>query len=193
VTVNVELPYVRYVGNAVTTSFAFVWSSDDDNEIYVQRTIGTADPEILEVGVDYELEGYTEDFGGQIIFAEPPTADTVLLIYRQTPVTQQVDYVDSSPFPADTHENQMDKDTRILQEIINAGRGGSGIVDLDSIEKPAEVEITNTSGANAQVPLWNCNADLAGAYAGEVTLSAPADQSQTTKPDGYIWLEVASF
>ena len=187
-TVNFEVPWIRYAGNGVATVFTFTWTCDDANELYVQID------DVLQVqGVGYQLLEFDTESGGEVHIEPAPDADTDILIYRETPVTQQVDYVDHVAFPQEAHEGQMDKDTRILQEIIEGGRGIGGPIDLDSIERADEVEITNTSGANAIIPLWDCDADLAGVYAGEVTLSAPNDGDATTKPDGYIWLEVASL
>jgi len=184
-TVNAEFPYIQYLGNSVTTDFPFSWSSGDPSEIYVKL-----DGVLLTEGVEYELTDYTLEFGGTQVFNTAPTTGQVVYVYRDTPVTQQLDYVDGEPFPTDTHEFQLDKDTRILQEIIEGGRAIGGRVDLSAIQWEETVEITNTSGNNAIINTWTTDGLLAGVSIGEVILNgdpAPVDGNPTDKKDGYIW------
>jgi hypothetical protein len=114
----------------------------------------------------------------------------VVYVYRDTPVTQQIDYVDGEPFPTSTHEFQCDKDTRILQEIIEGGRAIGGRVDIAAIQWEETVEITNTSGTNAIINTWTTDGLLAGVSIGEVIPNGettPVDGNPTDKKDGYIW------
>lgn len=191
-TVHSEIPLVRYVGNDTTTDFSFTWTSMEHLDIYV-----VVNDVLLEAGIDYELTDYKtgygpdDDGGGVIVFVTPPAATDNILIYRQTPITQEVDYLETQPFPAETHESQLDKDTLILQEISHGiGTTIGGPVDLESIEKPLEVEIDNTGGENAHIQLWECQLDLSGVFAGEVTFAAPADGTPSTKPEGYMYFEI---
>jgi hypothetical protein len=111
-------------------------------------------------------------------------------VYRDTPVTQQLDYVDGEPFPTDTHEFQLDKDTRILQEIIEGGRAIGGRVDLSAIQWEETVEITNTSGTNAIINTWTTDGLLSGVSTGEVIPNGdttPVAGNPTDKIEGYIW------
>jgi hypothetical protein len=185
-TVNREIPVIKYVGNAVTTNFPFSWSSDYANEIYVEQ-----DGVLLKEGVEYELEEYTEAFGGEIVFIEAPIVDSAILIYRKTPITQQVDYVEADAFQAETHEGQMDKDTRILQEIIDGGAAVGGRVDLKAVPDKDSVVIENTGGLDADILPWTTDGLLAGSMTGDVMLTTdpnvPLDGTVTTKPDGHIY------
>lgn len=184
-TVNSEFPYISYVGNGVTVMFSFDWSSGDANDIYVKKN-GV----LLTEGFEYELEEYTPENGGEIVFPEPPETTDTILVYRDTPVTQQVDYEEGAPFPADTHEFQMDKDTRILQEIIEGGRAVGGVVDLDEDQQPEYTDITNTSGTDARIVPWGVDGLSSGVALGEVVPSGdtpPADGDVTAKHNGYIW------
>jgi hypothetical protein len=169
----------------VTRDYTFQWSSGDPNEIYV-----TLNGVLLVEGVLYELEEYTAAYGGVIRFNVAPLTGSVIVIYRQTPITQQVDYVEHQPFPADTHEFQCDKDTRILQEMIFGGRAIGGPVDLGAIQHPENVEVTNTGGTHAILLPWTIDGLNAGVFYGEVIPygeAGPVDGEPTTKGDGYIW------
>lgn len=184
-TVHFEVPIIRYIANGVTTDFAFNWSSGNPEDNYV-----TQDGTLLTEGVLYELEEYNGLYGGIMRFNDPPASGTEIVVYRETPITQEVDYVDFEAFPADTHEDQMDKDTRILQEMIFGGRALGGVVDLDAVQYPEYVEITNTAGQNAILEPWTTNGLLAGVALGEVIDygdTIPTDGTPTSKHDGYIW------
>jgi hypothetical protein len=98
--------------------------------------------------------------------------------------------VDGEPFPMDMIEFSCDKDTRILQEIIEGGRAIGGRVDLAAVPYENYVEITNTSGNNAIIEPWTTDGLLAGVSMGEVIpngQSRPTDTDPTDKTDGYIW------
>lgn len=185
-TVNFEVPVVKYIGNGTATEYAFLWSMDDANEVFVEQN-GLR----LEVGVDYDVTNLNLDNGGTIEFYVAPPQDDEILIFRKTPITQQVDYT-QAPFPEETHEAQLDKDTRILQEQFTTGGEGDGSVDLEAVPGPNFVDIENTGGLDARIPSWVCTGQLAGAYHGEVVESgqAPVDGTATTKNDGFIWLEL---
>ena len=187
-TVNVEIPFNSYVGNGTTVAFAFTWSSDDDNEVFV-----SLDGVLLTEFIQYTIEDYDDANGGSVVFATAPTSLETVLVERRTPVTQQVDYTDD-PFESKVHEGQLDKDTRILQEQISGPFAGvdDGVVDLDAIPQENGVLVTNTAGDDALIPNWNPSTlDLAGVVRAEITTAAPANGAATTKPDGYIWYEKA--
>lgn len=184
-TVNFEVPYLKYVANGVSTVFTYDWSSGDPDDIYVQ-----IDGVLAREGIEYELENWKEYEGGDIVFSAPPAAGTVIFIYRDTPVTQQVAYEEGKPFPAETHERQMDKDTRILQEIIEAGRAAGGVVDLSADQQPEYTDIINSSGTDARIVPWTVDGLASGVAIGEVVpyeSTPPVDGAATTKHDGYLW------
>ena len=184
-TVNFEIPLINYLGNNSATEFAFLWSMMDANELFV-----TLDGLEQEVGVHYDLENLSLDNGGVVAFYVAPVQDALVTIFRQTPITQQIDYT-FSPFPEDIHEGGFDKDTRILQEMFETGSGGTGQVNLSVAPGFDFVDIINSSGTDARIPSWRTDELLAGAFHGEVTEpgQAPDDGAVTTKPDGFIWFE----
>ena len=186
-TVNVEIPIVKYVGNGVDTVFTFSWSSQERSELVVNLN-----GNLVEEGVDYDLTEYDPDTGGTIVFAEPPPNTTLILLRRETPVTQQVNYVEGDPFPAETHERQLDKDTRILQEIIEGGRAFGDRVDLFALAESDRVIIQNSSGLDAQLRPWDCNESLAGVFVGAVVeTGAPLNGAAAAGyPDGFVFFEL---
>jgi hypothetical protein len=101
-----------------------------------------------------------------------------------------VAYEEGKPFTAEIHERQMDKDTRILQEIITAGKAAGGVVDLDADQQPEYTDILNSAGTDARIVPWTTDGLESGVAIGEVIPNAstpPVDGSATTKHDGYLW------
>ena len=86
-TVHSETPVVVYVGNDVTTDFSFSWSCGDPSENYVSM-----DGILLTEGVEYELEDFTLAYGGTMVFYEAPASGIEVKVYRDTPITQELNY-----------------------------------------------------------------------------------------------------
>lgn len=89
-----------------------VWK-EDAGGVQTAMTISTA-------------TGEGEPSGGSITLSEPVGSGFTLHVRRNTPKTQETDYVPNDPFPAASHELALDKLTMIVQELI-----ASGAIDLD--------------------------------------------------------------
>lgn len=89
-----------------------VWK-EDAGGVQTAMTISTA-------------TGEGEPSGGSITLTAPVGVGYTLRVRRNTPKTQETDYVPHDPFPADSHERALDKLTMIVQELIAAGA-----IDLD--------------------------------------------------------------
>ncbi len=106
-----QTPKIEYLGDGVTTTFAFVFTSVYDSTIQV-----IVDETQLQENIDYTLENITE-FGGEVEFFVAPVDQSAITIQRFTPLVQQVDLEPFSEFPADTIEWSYDRIIRILQEF----------------------------------------------------------------------------
>ena len=192
-TVNVQIPYVSLLGDGEITRFAFPFGLVETYDLYVK-----VNGEIMVEYSDYTVENIVDDDGGDVVFAEPPDDGAVVIIFRDTTKSQQLDYVNTQAFPAETHEEMLDKIIYILQELIFGTFNGIGddgepfqlSFDLSVTQEEITMTVVNSGGTDAVLPMWE-NATLAGVYAGEVVpldVNMPADESVTTKPNGYIWL-----
>ncbi len=115
-----------YSGNASTTVFAYGFKIFDDDDITVIiRTDSTGAETTKTKTTHYTVSNVGSASGGNVTFTSgntPASGETVVLI-RNTARTQLTDYTPNDPFPADSHEDALDKLTLITQELEeNIGR-----------------------------------------------------------------------
>jgi len=115
-----------YSGNASTTVFAYGFKIFDDDDITVIiRTDSTGAEATKTKTTHYTVSNVGNSSGGNVTFTSgntPASGQTVVLI-RNTARTQLTDYTPNDPFPADSHEDALDKLTLIVQELEEeAGR-----------------------------------------------------------------------
>ena len=107
-------------GNGSTTAFPYNFKifSDDDIAVII-RTDSTGAEVTKTKTTHYTVSGVGDSSGGNVTFTSgniPASGETVVLL-RSTARTQLTDYVANDPFPAESHENALDKLTFIAQEI----------------------------------------------------------------------------
>ena len=113
-----------YSGNGSTTEFAYTFPINSTSEISVIERSSTGVETTKSEGsgsTNYSIvdNGAT---GGTITMVTAPAAGTTLVIRRNTALTQETDYVANDPFPAETHEDALDKlnmQTQELQEQLD--------------------------------------------------------------------------
>jgi hypothetical protein len=106
-----------YTGNGVTTAFSTVFHFSDNAEVLVYLvTIATGVETLQTITTHYTLAGAGTGAAGTATFVTAPTSLQYVKMERSTPLTQATDYVEGTKFPASTHENALDKLTRIAQE-----------------------------------------------------------------------------
>lgn len=109
-----------YSGNASTTVFAYGFKifSDDDISVII-RTDSTGAEVTKTKTTHYTVSNVGNASGGNVTFTTgntPASGETVVLL-RSTARTQLTDYVANDPFPAESHEDALDKLTFVAQEI----------------------------------------------------------------------------
>ena len=117
------IPEDEYIADGILTDFAGNWPILNEGVITVYVD------DILQVlTTDYTiLPGWGED-GGIVRFNVAPANLAVVLIKRQTPITQDVDFVAFEAFPADVVEGVFDKMTMIMQECCLTEQTGASLV-----------------------------------------------------------------
>ena len=113
-----------YSGNGSTTAFAYTFPINTTSEITVIERSATGTETVKSEGTGSTNYGIADNgaSGGTITMVTAPASGTTLLIRRNTDFTQETDYVANDPFPAETHEDALDKlqmQTQELEEELN--------------------------------------------------------------------------
>ena len=116
-TISTTASRISYNGNGVTTVFSFPYRFLTNGDLVVLSVSSTGVETTKTLTTDYTLTGAGDDAGGSVTMLVAPAVDTRLIIYRDTAITQETDYISGDPFPAETHERALDRLTMIAQEI----------------------------------------------------------------------------
>jgi hypothetical protein len=106
-----------YSGNSSTTVFAYTFKifADSDIQVIIRSSTGTETTKTITT--HYTVSGAGDANGGSVTFLTAPvTGETVVLI-RNVPQTQAIDYIANDPFPAETHEEGLDRATMTIQQM----------------------------------------------------------------------------
>lgn len=179
---------VIYVGNGQTTHFPFKFKYNDKAHIHV--AIYDIDTQVqTELTKDFFVDSEKNEviYPGYQSGQEPPEAqippvlqaNQKLVIYRQTPLTQEIDF--GSKYPLPFVENGTDKNTMISQEMKEALER-SVKVDMGSEVKPDELLTDikqNVADANQSAQNAQQSADEAQEYAQNANANAKSINIRT--------------
>ena len=181
----------EYNGNGTTDTFAYTFRILDQAHIavYVDAVLQT-------ITTDYTVSDVGAS-GGDIVFTSPPASGTAnVILLRAVPLTQETDYVENDPFPAESHENALDKLTMIVQQ------------QQEQIDRSITLSPSAPSGASLTIPApesdtvlsWNTAADALEnktvASLGAVTLPlsvAEGGTGATTAADARTALDAQQY
>ena len=108
-----------YSGNGSTTQFAYGYKifADTDLIVIIRSAAGTETVKTLTT--HYTVAGAGDASGGSITFTSgntPASGETIVII-REVPQTQAIDYIANDPFPAESHEEGLDRATMTTQQV----------------------------------------------------------------------------
>lgn len=109
-------PSKEYIENGVSTVFAVPFRFRNPQHITAKRVSTAGAVTTLTYGFDYTVSGGATDTGGTLTVTTPAVAGTKLVIRRETPRAQTMDYTTSDTFPAESHEQALDTAMLIDQE-----------------------------------------------------------------------------
>lgn len=116
---------IAYNGNDVTTVFSFPYRFLSNSHLFVIEVSADGTETTKEITTHYTVTGAGDDAGGSVTMLVAPATGVTLVIYRDTEVVQETDYVSGDPFPAESHETALDKLTMIMQEKTPGGGPGA--------------------------------------------------------------------
>jgi len=118
-TVSTTIIKNSHNGNGSTTNFAYQFKilQDSDLVVIIRSSTGTETTKTLTT--HYTVAGAGDASGGSITFTagNTPASGETVVIRRNVPQTQAIDYIANDPFPAETHEEGLDRTTMIAQQV----------------------------------------------------------------------------
>jgi len=131
-TVSTTTSKVSFAGNGSTTAFAvnFYFLQTSHLKVVLRAADGTETVKTL--GTDYTVTGAGVPSGGTVTMSTAPASGQTLVIARNVPQTQLIDYQPNDPFPANTHEQALDQLTMEVQQL------------QEQITRAIKLSLTNT-------------------------------------------------
>ena len=119
-TVSTTIIKSSHNGNGSTTTFAYAFKILQDSDLVViirNNSTGTETTKTLTT--HYTVSGAGDASGGSITFTSgnTPASGETVVIRRNVPQTQVIDYIANDPFPAESHEEGLDRATMIAQQV----------------------------------------------------------------------------
>jgi len=124
---------IVYNGTTGQDTFTYTFRVDQKVDMFI--FIDT----LLVAQSDFTITGLGASIGGDIILDTPLVANAVITLSRNVPATQEVDYQPFDAFPAETHEQALDKLTMLVQQnaerVLNSlrypvGDSGASVLPL---------------------------------------------------------------
>lgn len=155
-TIQSQTSSISYTGNSTTTIFAYNFKTLDQTwlQVYINGVLKT-------LTTDYSVSGVGSASGGNITFVTAPSNGSVVYIARSNiPTTQLVDYTANDSFPAETHEEALDKLTMLIQQLtaqanrsirLNRADTAPSNTELALVDKKDKLLMFNVVTADAQV------------------------------------------
>jgi hypothetical protein len=108
-----------YSGDGSTTTFSYTFKifADSDIQVIIRSTNGTETTKTITT--HYTVTGAGNSGGGSVIFTSGniPTSTQTVVLRRNIPQTQAIDYIANDPFPAESHEEGLDRATMAIQQL----------------------------------------------------------------------------
>ena len=123
-------------GDGSTAVFAYQFKiiQDSDLQVFIRTNATGAESAAKVLGTDYSMTGAGVATGGAVTFlsGKIPTSGQTVVLRRNVPKTQVIDYIANDPFPAETHEEGLDRGIMVAQQ------------NFEEVERSIKLSKTNT-------------------------------------------------
>ena len=108
-----------YSGDGSTTNFAYTFKIFANSDLQVIIRSSTGLETVKTITTHYTVAGAGDASGGSITFTSGniPTNTETVVIRRILPQTQSIDYIANDPFPAESHEEGLDRAMMTIQQV----------------------------------------------------------------------------
>lgn len=130
---------VAYVGNAVSTVFAFGYPflANGDLKVYQNGVLKA-------INTHYTVTGAGTPAGGSVTFLVAPAVLDSIVILRDPPITQPLDLVDNDALPAESLEQSLDRRAMIEQRLSDRMDRAIHLPDFDVLGTSTELASSAT-------------------------------------------------
>ena len=137
-----------YAGSGTTGPFTVNFRFLANSHLRVIKTSTTGSEATLTLGVDYSVTG-AGGASGTVTLTSPLLTGEKLTIVRNVPLTQETDYVVDDSFPAESHEQALDKLTMIAQQLAEEVDRAVKVLPSSTDDPDALIASIKTSEQNA--------------------------------------------
>jgi hypothetical protein len=108
-----------YSGDGTTDTFTYNFKIFQDSDIQVIIRSANGTETIKTITTHYTVTDAGVASGGTVVFTvgNIPTNTETVVLRRNIPQTQAIDYIANDPFPAESHEEGLDRATMAIQQI----------------------------------------------------------------------------
>jgi len=203
---------ISYTGNGVTTAFAFPYRFLANADlIVIVRTTATGVEVTKTLTTHYTVSGAGAQAGGTVTMLTAPTALESITIIREPANTQEADFVENDPLPAETLETQLDRAFMAIQRLADKLARSAILTDgntvafdptLPALIVPDTALVFNPTGdgfetgpsitdiADAATNAAAAAASAAAAAASAVAAAASAAAAAAASADALPWDDV---
>lgn len=185
-TVNASTARNNYSGNGITTEFSYTFRILDEDDVKVTLTDADGVETIQTITTHYTVAGVGDDGGGSVTMVTAPATGESLTLTRGQTFDQQTDYTEGDPFPAETHENALDKLTMSIQQLAESDNRSIKVgvaTDVGDLRIPTpeanKVLAWNDAGTNLTNSTPDADAAAASALAAASSASSAAGSAAT--------------
>jgi hypothetical protein len=151
---------VSYNGSGSNGPFPITYKFTKNADLTATKRSSAGVETVLALTTDYTLTGAGDAAGGSLTLTVALAVGESLVIARAPGIVQEVDYVENSAFPAETHEGALDLLTMVCQSL------------QEQIDRSVKVEISSTT---------NPDDLLAGLASDVAAAAASASQANTAR------------
>ena len=152
---TVETNPVVYTANGSQVDFAapYILAAGD----LIVETLSSSVPTRKTLDVDYTIDGVGDANGCTVTFTTAPANALSVRIFRWVSPTQPVDYQANDAFPAETHEQALDRLTMLVQQLLV--RTGGASYDAGTIGDGTTTVVGALQRSATNVGVWDAEGD----------------------------------